>query len=153
MIPSVGRVLDRIGAFLPQLGLRLFLAWEFLESGMEKWMSVNWFGAIQERFPFPFDILPVEVSWRLVMGCELAGALALMLGLATRFFSFALLVLCLVAVASVHAGLGYNVCGNGWKLPLIYCVMLIPLLFAGPGWLSLDHWLRWRENSKKPFDR
>jgi len=44
-----------------------------------------------------------------------------------------------VAWASVHAGNGYNVCNNGWKLPLVYLLMFLPLLFSGPGKLSLDH--------------
>ena len=33
---------------------------------------------------------------------------------------------------------------NGYKLPLMYLTMLIPLLLAGPGKLSLDHWIRRR---------
>lgn len=50
----------------------------------------------------------------------------------------------LVAWASVHAGNGYNVCDNGWKLPLIYLVMFLPLMLTGPGKLSLDHWIKGR---------
>lgn len=44
----------------------------------------------------------------------------------------------IVAWASVHAGNGYNVCDTGYKLPLIYLMMLIPLLLSGPGKASLD---------------
>lgn len=50
-----------------------------------------------------------------------------------------LIILTIVAWASVHAGHGYNVCDNGFKLPLIYLVMFLPLLFSGPGKLSLNH--------------
>jgi putative oxidoreductase len=60
------------------------------------------------------------------------------LGLATRFASVSLIILTLVAWASVHAGLGYNVCDNGYKLPLIYVLMLLPLVLGGAGKLSLD---------------
>ena len=63
------------------------------------------------------------------------------IGLATRFFSLSLIILTLVAWASVHAGNGYNVCDNGYKLPVLYLVMLVPLLLSGPGKLSLDDWL------------
>ncbi len=56
-----------------------------------------------------------------------------------KIFSASLIILTIVAWASVHAGHGYNVCSNGFKLPLIYLVMFIPLLFSGPGKLSLDH--------------
>lgn len=66
---------------------------------------------------------------------ELIGAVALVIGLGTRFFSLSLIILTIVAWASVHAG-------NGYKLPLMYLVMFVPLLLSGPGKLSLDHyWL------------
>lgn len=131
--------LDRVGAFLPQLGLRLLLAYEFWESGVAKLHGDNWFADIREAFPFPFDSVPVEISWFLATWSELAGAVALVMGLATRFFSVALAVLTVVAWVSVHAGNGYNVCGNGFKLPLMYLVMLLPLIVSGPGRLSVDH--------------
>ena len=53
-------------------------------------------------------------------------------------------LLTLVAIAAVHAGHGYTISEGGWKLPLIYLVMLLPLILSGPGRLSLDHWLRRR---------
>jgi putative oxidoreductase len=131
-------LLDRIGEFLPQLGLRILLAYEFWESGIAKYHGENWFAEIREQFPFPFDLLPVEISWFLATWSELLGAVALLIGLGTRVFSVALLVLTIVAWVSVHAGSGYNVCDNGFKLPLIYLAMLLPLVFSGPGRLSLD---------------
>jgi putative oxidoreductase len=66
------------------------------------------------------------------------------MGLATRYVGVALLILTLVAWYSVHAGHGYNVCDNGYKLALMYSVMLLPLILLGAGRLSLDHWLRGR---------
>lgn len=131
--------LNLVGESLPQLGLRLILAYEFWQSGVEKWAGMNWFGEIMDMFPFPFNVIPVEISWQISTWSELLGAAALVLGLATRFFSFSLIIVTLVAWASVHAGLGYNVCDNGWKLPLIYVLMFLPLLFSGPGKLSVDH--------------
>ncbi|MBI5463054.1 MAG: DoxX family protein [Gammaproteobacteria bacterium] len=133
--------LNRIGEFLPQLGIRLLLAYEFWESGVEKYNGENWFADIHDRFPFPFDLVPVEISWFLSTWSELIGAVALVIGLGTRFFSASLVILTVVAWASVHAGLGYNVCDNGFKLPLIYLVLFMPLLFSGPGKLSIDHLL------------
>lgn len=130
--------LDWVGQGLPQLGLRLLLAWEFGEAGWTKWRGENWFDAIQSDFPFPFNLVPPEISWQMAMWSELLGAAALVVGLGTRFFSLSLIILTLVAWASVHAGQGYNVCDNGWKLPLIYLVMFMPLFFSGAGKLSLD---------------
>ncbi|MBI3778868.1 MAG: DoxX family protein [Gammaproteobacteria bacterium] len=131
--------LDRTGAWLGPLGLRLLLAYEFWESGLEKWRGENWFADIQDRFPFPFNLVPVDLSWQISTWTELVAPIALVLGLGTRFAGASLIALTVVAWTSVHAGNGYNVCDNGFKLPLIYLVMFLPLLLSGPGKLSLDH--------------
>lgn len=136
--------LDQLSTWLPQLGPRGWLAYEFWESGVEKFNGQNWFHEIQGQFPFPLHLVPAQVSWQLATWLELLGAVALVLGLGTRLWSLGLAILTLVAWASVHAGHGYNVCDNGWKLPLIYLVVLLPLIIAGPGRLSLDAWLRGR---------
>ncbi|HCU53957.1 MAG TPA: hypothetical protein DIC36_06655 [Gammaproteobacteria bacterium] len=133
--------LERVGAWLAPLGLRLLLAWEFWESGVEKFRGENWFADIQSQFPFPFSILPADLSWFLATWSELLGAVALVVGLGTRFFSASLIILTVVAWMAVHAGNGYNVCDNGYKLPLIYLVLFVPLLLNGAGKLSLDHWI------------
>ncbi|HEY9197925.1 MAG TPA: DoxX family protein [Gammaproteobacteria bacterium] len=131
--------MNRIGEFLPQLAIRVLLAYEFWESGVEKFRGENWFADIQDDFPFPLDLVPADISWFLATWSELLGAAALLIGLGTRLFSAALMILTLVAWISVHAGLGYNVCDNGFKLPLMYLVLFLPLLLSGPGRLSIDH--------------
>lgn len=133
--------LNLAGSYLGLSGIRLLLAWEYWESGVQKFIGNNWFADIQDAFPFPFNTMPVDISWFMATWFELIGAIALVIGLGTRFFSASLIILTLVAWVSVHSGNGYNVCGNGFKLPLIYLVMFIPLLLSGPGKLSLDHWL------------
>lgn len=138
---GLAALLDRAGAYLGPLGLRLLLAWEFWESGVEKFNGDNWFADIQGDFPFPFNLVPVDISWFISTWFELIGAIALVVGLGTRFFSLSLIILTIVAWVSVHAGNGYNVCDNGFKLPLIYLVMFVPLLLSGAGKLSIDHWL------------
>lgn len=148
MINSLNRLifslfagLDRLGAWIAPLGLRFLLAYEFWEAGVEKWRGVNWFAEIQDQFPFPFNLIPVEISWPIATWSELLGPIALVLGLGTRFASLSLGILTIVAWTSVHAANGYNVCDNGFKLPLIYILMLLPLMLTGPGKLSLDHWI------------
>jgi len=147
--------LERLAPVLPPMALRLILAWEFGESGWEKFTGTNWFGELD--FPFPFSLLPASVSWQISTWFELLGAAALVLGLATRFFTASLMVLTVVAIAAVHWPehwstlgellRGYRVVdeeGDGmgnYKLPLIYLVMFLPLLFGGAGRLSLDHLL------------
>lgn len=135
---------DHVGTWLPGLALRLFLAWEFWESGVEKFRGDNWFADVADRFPFPLSAIPTEVSWQLATWTELLGPLFLVVGLGTRFWAVSLSILTVVAWMAVHAGNGYNVCDNGWKLPLIYLVAFVPLMFQGAGRVSLDHRLRAR---------
>jgi putative oxidoreductase len=147
IVDIVARVfskLDVLGAWLGMLPLRLLLAWEFWESGVEKYAGVNWFGEIQDSFPFPFNVVPANISWFISTWTELLGALALVIGLGTRFTALALIVLDLVAWYSVHADSGYNVCSNGYKLPMMYLMMLMTLLLTGPGRASLDALIRQR---------
>ena len=147
--------LQQSAAWLPPFLIRMLLAWEFLESGLEKYHGQNWFADIM--FPFPFNLLPVDISWQLATYVEILGACALLLGLATRFFALSLMILTVVAILSVHAPehatmlldwlQGYRIVdetGDGYgnyKLPLIYLVMFLPLLLGGAGKLSLDHYL------------
>jgi putative oxidoreductase len=146
---------QRVAPILPPLALRLLLAWEFGESGYEKWIGTNWFADL--TFPFPFNLLPADVSWHVSMWFELVGAVALLLGFATRFFALSLMILTAVAIAAVHwpehwhtVGellKGYRIVdedGDGfgnYKLPVIYLAMFLPLLFGGAGAWSLDTWL------------
>ncbi|MGB5396923.1 MAG: DoxX family protein [Gammaproteobacteria bacterium] len=138
---GVHGLLNKLGEWLPQLGLRFFLAYEFWEAGIEKFNGSNWFVDFADQFPFPFNIIPPDISWFLATWTELLGAAALVIGLGTRFAAASLIILDLVAWYSVHADSGYNVCSNGFKLPLIYLVMFIPLLLSGPGKASIDHLL------------
>lgn len=143
--------LDGVGAWIAPLGLRLLLAWEFWEAGIEKLHGENWFANIQSDFPFPFHLAPPDLSWAMATWFEIIGAVALLLGLGTRFFAFTLLVLTMVATASVHwpdswstlaeLAKGYAISDKGFgnfKLPLIFAVMLLPLVFQGAGRFSLD---------------
>ncbi|MGR8934228.1 MAG: HvfX family Cu-binding RiPP maturation protein [Gammaproteobacteria bacterium] len=131
---------------------RLILAYEFGEAGLEKLSAENWFGEL--AFPLPFRLLPADVNWQLAAGLETVAPIALVLGLATRFFSAALMLLTVVAIAAVHwpaewhtlAELwrGYAITDQGYgnfKLPLLYLLMLASLLCSGSGWLSIDAWL------------
>ena len=83
---------DRFGTWSADLPLRLFLAWEFFESGWEKFNGSNWFADLQANFPFPFNLLPAELNWQLSMWAELILPLLLLLGLGTRLASFGLMV-------------------------------------------------------------
>ncbi|MCT8664807.1 DoxX family protein [Glaesserella parasuis] len=103
---------------------------------------------IQEQFPFPFYLLPSEINWAFAMGAELLFPLLLVVGLFTRFSALGLSVLTIVAWYAVHSGMGYNVCQNGYKMALVYLVILAPLMFQGAGMVSVDFWLQKRFSAK-----
>jgi putative oxidoreductase len=146
--------LEAVGETIPPLILRLIMGWEFWESGVEKLHGDNWFADIQSRFPFPFDVIPPGFSWGLSTWFELIGAVMLWVGLGTRIFAFILLFLTFVATAAVHwpgmltmwsdLAKGYAITDMGhgnFKLPLLFAVMLVPLIFGGGGRFSVDHLL------------
>lgn len=157
LVEAAHRGLDRIGTWLPQLALRALIGWEFLEAGLEKLHGENWFADVADKFPFPFSALPPDASWFLATWTEVLGGICIWLGLATRFWSAGLLILTIVAIAGVHwpaewsslseLWKGYAITDRGYgnfKLPLIFIVMLLPLLFTGAGRLSVDELIRRR---------
>lgn len=142
--------LNNVNDTVPLLLLRLILAFEFWEAGIMKFESENWFDQIS--FPFPFNLFSNDLLWMMGTWLELVGALALVFGLGTRLFTLAMMILTLVAINTVHwpsewhslaeLSKGYAITdsGNGnYKLPLIYLVMFMPLLFGGAGKWSLDY--------------
>lgn len=151
---GINQLLNAAGEWVSFLGLRLLLGWEFFESGLEKYHGDNWFADIQDKFPAPFNLMPVNISWSMATWFELIGGVALVVGLGTRFFATSLFVLTVVATAAVHwpaewhtlaeLAKGYAITDEGYgnfKLPLLFLAMLLPLVFYGPGKLSLDAWI------------
>jgi len=157
------------GETIPRLAMRIVMGWEFFEAGLEKQRGENWFASIHGSFPFPFNVVPADLSWSLATWFELAGGVLLWLGLGTRVVAFSLLFLTFVATAAVHwpdmvtmwtdllKGYAISDQGHGnFKLPLLFVVMLLPLIFNGAGRLSLDHllasWLRIDTAATPVFD-
>ncbi|HXR63452.1 MAG TPA: DoxX family protein [Rudaea sp.] len=149
-----------VGQLLPPLILRLIMGWEFWQSGVEKYVGDNWFTDIKDRFPFPFNVIPTNVSWAMATYFELGGAVLLVFGLFTRVAAYSLLVLTFVATAAAHwpdmiamwsdLAKGYAITDMGYgnfKLPLLFVVMLLPIIFQGPGKISLDFLLSRRLKS------
>ena len=144
--------LDPAGHWFALLPIRLLMAWEYGRAGLTKYNGNNWFANVQDNFPFPFNIIPVEISWFLATWAEILGGVFLLFGLFTRFWAFSLIILTIVAIAGVHwpdqwdslAELwkGYTITDKGfgnYRVPLLFMAMLFPLVFAGGGKLSLDH--------------
>lgn len=103
LVAGLGKSLDGVASLL----LRLILAPVMFSSGWEKLNGENWFAYSLESFPFPFNVIPPEISWQLATWTELLGGILLLLGLAIRWISPPLLVVMFVAAWSVHLD-------NGW---------------------------------------
>ncbi len=144
------------GEYVWPLVLRLFMAWEFWESGITKLKGQNWFGDIpweswQKGFPWPFDKISVDLNWQAATWGELIFSLLILFGLFTRFAAISLIVVTAVATGAVHwptewssveeLWKGYAITAKGYgnfKLPLLFIAMLLPLVFHGGGKLSMD---------------
>jgi putative oxidoreductase len=145
-------VLDPSADWVALLPIRLLMAYEFGKAGMMKFNGNNWFANYQDNFLFPFNYVPVEVSWFMATWAEILGGLCLVFGLFTRFWAFSLIIVSVVAISGVHWPDDWNSLAELWKgyaitnkgfgnyrVPLLFIAMLIPLVFSGPGKLSLDH--------------
>lgn len=145
------------GEYLWPLALRLIMFWEFWESGITKFRGSNWFADIpwadwQMGFPWPFDRVPMDLNWLAATWGELIFSVMIGLGLFTRFSAVSLLVITVVATAAVHWPAEWGTLGELWsgyvisakatgnyKLPMLFVIILLPLVFHGGGKISLDH--------------
>ena len=92
---------------LASLLLRLILGPVLIAAGWEKLTGDNWFGYQLDSFPFPFNVLPPELSWFLASWTEFLGGILLLAGLGTRLVAIPLAVTMFVAAWAVHLD-------NGW---------------------------------------
>src|SRR5271155_2559644 len=125
--------------FLVELVMRLIIAyifiphgWEKLVAGQEKWL---WLGNQMQHFGIYFW----PIVWGLAASCaEFFGGVAMLLGLGTRIAAFFLICVMIVALRMHFAnGDSWRV----WSLPLGLLVLLIVLMYTGPGRFSLDYYL------------
>lgn len=128
---------SRVPLSLPQLATRLAVGLVFWNSAQTKLAS--WPVTVQLfAFEYQVPVLPPELAARLATTAELAGAIALFLGLFTRLGALALLGVTAVIQLFVFPG--------HWAEHLLWAGGLLFLLARGPGVVSLDHcanrWLR-----------
>lgn len=144
------------GDYLWPLAIRLVMFWEFWTAGMKKLGGNNWFADIpwaewQKGFPVPFSMIPTDLNWFAATWGELIFSAMLLFGLFTRFAAISLVVITAVAMAAVHWPADWNSIQTLWegylitakgagnfRLPLIFMILLLPLVFYGGGKISLD---------------
>ncbi len=144
------------GDWIWPLGLRWILAYEFFTAGMTKLNGNNWFASRIDSFPQPFKLLGADFSWFAATWGELVFSVLLFFGLFTRFAAFSLVVITAVAIVTVHWPADWSSLAELWKgysvsrvvedgqffgnfrIPLLFLLMLLPLVFHGAGKLSVD---------------
>ena len=142
MIKSLILFIERFVA-IPDLGLRLWLAWVFFKSGLTKVTGfppeITSTTKLLFEHEYKVPILPPETAAYLGSYAELVFPIFLALGLGGRWAAGALFAFNAIAVISYPS---LNAAGIAqhqlWGLILLY------LFFRGPGKLSLDHFIRWR---------
>jgi putative oxidoreductase len=102
-LATVAARLDGVASLL----LRLILGPVLIYAGWEKITGTNWFGSASEGFPFPFNVLPADLSWFLASWTEFLGGILLLFGLGTRLVAIPLAVTMFVAAYAIHLD-------NGW---------------------------------------
>ena len=113
------------------------VSYGFYEPAMKKWSDIKsvaeWFGSM--GIPFP------TLNAYMAASTELIGVVLLTLGLFTRLISIPLMVIMVVAIATVHWTHGFSAGDNGFEIPLYYMLFLAIFASYGAGKLSLDHLL------------
>lgn len=112
IIATYNQLYDRIFGWIGShiggivsVSIRLILGPVLIGAGWEKITGSNWFS--QDMLPFPFSVIPTELSWFLASWTEFIGGICLLIGLATRLWAIPLAITMLVAAVSVHWD-------NGW---------------------------------------
>ena len=77
---------------------------------------------------------------------ETAGGLLLALGLFTPFGSAAIISVMLVAAVTIHIQKGFFAHHSGYEYNLVLAVAALALAFTGPGSLSIEALLNYRES-------
>ncbi|HSV58713.1 MAG TPA: DoxX family protein [Variovorax sp.] len=149
---GIGATLQRRGLVLAQramrglealspvldLAIRVFIAIIFFKAGLTKIASWETTVALFEN-EYMVPLLPPALAAFMATAAELALPVMLVLGLGTRFAALGLFVLNIVAVIS------YPDIGEvGLKDHQMWGLFLLVSLLHGPGFLSLDHFIRRR---------
>jgi len=134
------------------LPLRLVVGYGFFAHGIAKWNRGP------EKFAKLLTVIGVPapgITARVVVGVELLGGLAIMLGVLVLLASVPLIGSMIVAMFTIHVHYGFSAVNTigltatgpvlgppGYEINLLYVGALLALALSGPGALSVDGWLR-----------
>ena len=135
--------------WVPQLLMRLFVGYFFLESG---WGKIHDLDTFAQRFA-DWGIPAPAFNAALSGYTEFIGGLLILVGLGTRLVSIPMFINMVVAILSVKLK---KVSGLDDFVELdepLYALAFLWLIFSGPGWVSLDHLLRRKFSVSQPPEK
>jgi len=125
--------------------LRVTLGIVILAHGVQK--LFGWFGGYGFQGTMGYFTEHVGLPWiigLLVIVLETAGAIALILGFATRLIAVSMSILAIGIALSVHVQNGFFMNwgntqpGEGYEFFLLWLAMSVSLIFSGAGMFSVD---------------
>ena len=133
------------------LPLRLVVGYGFLAHGMAKWnRGPDKFAKLLAVIGTPAP----TIAARVVIGVELLGGLAIVLGALVLLATIPLVASMVVAMFTIHVHYGFSAVNTigltatgpvlgppGYEINLLYIGALLALALTGPGALSVDAWL------------
>src|SRR5689334_13104585 len=141
------RVVTGWFTWLPPLAIRIVVGWVFLWTG---WLKLNALPRMIQNFR-DWGIPAPEILTPLASGIEFVGGLLLLVGLLTRFAAVSLMIVMVVAIVSAKATeIDSFVTLLGFE-EVSYFVMFAWLAIAGPGPVSMDHFIL-RAAGRKPWE-
>lgn len=123
--------------WFPPLLARITLGWVFVESG---WGKVNNLPQVIEFFQ-SLGIPYAELQAPFVAGMELVAGALILFGLFSRMASIPLVVTMIVALVTAKREDIHSVSDLFASSEYLYIVLLLWLLVAGAGTISVDAWL------------
>ena len=133
--------------WLAPLAVRIAVGSVFMQTG---WLKLNALPRMIQNFR-DWGIPAPEILTPLASGIEFVGGLLLLVGLLTRFAAVPLMIVMVVAILSAKLGeIDSIVTLLGFE-EVSYFVMFAWLAIAGPGPVSLDHFVL-RAADRKPWE-
>ena len=126
--------------------LRVILGFLFAAPGWQKFNE--WTVAGTQAAFAQMGVPAAQISAPLVAGLELAGGIALILGVLTRIVAALLALNMLGALFLVHAPAGVFADKGGYELVLLLAAAALALALTGAGRVSVDRALFGRKNSR-----
>jgi putative oxidoreductase len=100
-------------------------------------MDEGWYGSRRYRWVPYRTRYSFRVAVLLIIG-EVVGGVALILGVATRFWAGVGVIISLVALFTVHLSKGFLIGNGGYEFILLIGAVMLSLVFMGAGKYSVD---------------